>query len=153
MKRAVPIAVIVVAAAAVMVFLLSGRRSDQDRSDPATGGSSSTSAPRPAPTPTPSIASDSVSADHEQRERESLAAIAQDLSLSDPEKREVEAGLNDLQIGRRKLFEDLAARRINNEQVSRGLHELRAHMYLRIEAALGKPRALRLQERMRDDHR
>jgi hypothetical protein len=96
---------------------------------------------------------DPVSADHERRETESLVSIARELALTDVESGAVLASQQELQVARRKLFDDLAAKRITTEQVSKGLHELRARMHERIETAIGSERAKRLRDRMRDDHR
>src|ERR1051325_3233176 len=77
-------------------------------------------------------ASAAAARERDQRELDELATDLRAVSATDAETNEVVAAMKELQDGRRKLFDDLAAKRINAEQVSNGLHQLRAHMRARI---------------------
>jgi hypothetical protein len=103
--------------------------------------------------PTATAAQELPALDHEQRETDSVTKLTQQLALSETETSDVLASLKELQDGRRKLFDDLAAKRITTDDVSAGLHQLRAHMRDRIEATLGNNRGQKLLEQIRDEHR
>lgn len=142
MKLAIAIAIVAAIALGVWWW-----RDGHGQSTPAT----STSAERPVG---PSaVASQPPPQARDQRELDDVAQIVRDLALSDEAAAEVTAAMKELQDGRRKLFDDLAAKKINAEQVSRGLHELRARMHVRIEAALGADHARAVLDKIRDDHR
>jgi len=98
-------------------------------------------------------APDQQTADHEQQEMADANTIAGDLRLADKDRAALLAALADLQLGRRALFADLAAKKITTEQVSSGLHDLRTKLRSDLVRDLGPDRAKQILDRMREDHR
>ena len=75
------------------------------------------------------------------------------LGLDPRERAAVAEDLAELARGRSALFDQLAHKQITAEDVSRGLHELRATLAVHLESTLGHERARQLQLALRDAHR